>query len=367
MKKILFLSPLPPPYYGSAISSKMCLDILKSDSRFEVENIKLNYSTEMSDVGRINLNKIYGLIHVTTQIRHFIKKFSPEIIYFMPATFGFGLMRDYFFLGILKMYKGRKIILHLRAQFKREDWNNPLKKNLIKGILQCDKVIVLGTELIENLKGNVAENKIYILTNAITKTLSDNELGKIFNQRNKSYDLSILFLSTMWKFKGWYKLLETCSLLTNAGVTYKCHFAGDWPSDYESKEFYDYIENNNLDQKIIYHGQVLDKGKRKILMEANILVLPTEYDSCPRIILEAMEFGLPVISTRVGAIPSLIEHGKTGFILEKNTSVEIFEYLINLLDVNYRNAMGKNGRERFLEKFTIDTYKDKFIEIINED
>lgn len=367
MKKILFLSPLPPPYYGSAISSKLCLDILKSDSRFEVENIRLNYTTKMSDLGKINFNKLYGLIRVTIQIVHLIKRFNPEIIYFMPATFGFGLIRDYFFLSLIKMLNHRKLILHLRAQFKRDDWNNHFKKFLIKKVLQCDKVIILGPELIENLNETVPANKIFILTNALPKTLSNNEFGKIISYRNNNYNLNLLFLSIMWKFKGWYKLLEACNLLTNIGVKYTCHFVGDWPSDNERKIFYRYIENNNLNKNIVFHGQLLDKEKNRLLMEANVLVLPTEFDSCPRTILEAMEFALPVISTRVGTIPSLIEHGKTGFILEKNTAIEIFEHLLNLRDIHYRNIIGKNGRERFLEKFTIDTYKNKFLSIINED
>ena len=59
-EKILFLSPLPPPYYGSAMSSEMCLNILKNSKDFQIENIKLNYSKEMSDVGKINTDKIKG-------------------------------------------------------------------------------------------------------------------------------------------------------------------------------------------------------------------------------------------------------------------------------------------------------------------
>lgn len=62
MRKILFLSPLPPPLYGSAMSSEMCLDILKSDKRFDVQNVKLNYSRAMTDVGKLTLSKLYGII-----------------------------------------------------------------------------------------------------------------------------------------------------------------------------------------------------------------------------------------------------------------------------------------------------------------
>jgi glycosyltransferase involved in cell wall biosynthesis len=367
MKKILFLSPLPPPLYGSAMSSEMCLDILKSDKRFDVQNVKLNYSGAMSDVGKLTLSKLYGIIIVIRQIRHLIKNFNPEIIYFMPALSGFALLRDYLFLRIIKTFNRRKLILHIRTQIKREDFGNPLKKIIFKGLLQCDKVIVLGPELVENLNGEVTRNKIFILPNAIPNTLSNKEFEKINNRKNKNTDLNLLFLSNLEESKGCFKLLEVCKLLYDAGEKYTCHFVGDWRSDNERQRFFRYIEKYNLSGNIIYHGRLISKEKKEMLTSADILIFPTENDACPRVIIEAMEFGLPVISTRVGTIPSLIEHGKTGFILEKNQATEIFDYVIKLQDKNFRNEIGFNGRKRFLEKFTLDLYKNKFIGIINED
>lgn len=366
MKKILFLSPLPPPFYGSAMSSEICLDILKSDKRFDVQNVKLNYSRAMSDVGKLTLNKLYGIIIVIRQIRHLIKDFNPEIIYFMPALSGFALIRDYLFLRIIKTFNRRKLILHIRTQIKREDWDNPLKKIILKGLLQCDKVIVLGPELIENLNGEVARNKIYILPNAISNTLSDKEFENINDRKSINNDLNLLFLSNLEESKGWFKLLEACKLLSDADLNYTCHFVGDWRSEHERQKFLRYIEKNNLSGNIIYHGRLMGKEKNEMFANADILIFPTEDEACPRVIIEAMEYGLPVISNDVGTIPSIIEHGKTGFILERNQAIEIFGYIIKLQDQEYRNLMGLNGRERFLEKFTLDLYKNKFIAIFKD-
>jgi len=59
ISRVLFLSPLPPPYYGSAISSEIVFKIfLKGDKTLFVKNIKLNYSKSMSDIGTLNLKKI---------------------------------------------------------------------------------------------------------------------------------------------------------------------------------------------------------------------------------------------------------------------------------------------------------------------
>jgi glycosyltransferase involved in cell wall biosynthesis len=79
-----------------------------------------------------------------------------------------------------------------------------------------------------------------------------------------------------------------------------------------------------------------------------------------------MEYGLPVISSNVGTIPSIIEHGETGFILERNNSNDIFENILKLQDKNYRNDMGRKGRDRFLKGFTLDIYKNKFVKIFTQ-
>ena len=108
MKKILFLSPMPPPHYGSAMSSEMCLEILKKSKDFEIRNIKLNYSKKMNDVGKINFDKIEGIFKVKTRIQKELREFKPDIIYFVPATTGLGLLRDWFFVKeIRKDWKGK--------------------------------------------------------------------------------------------------------------------------------------------------------------------------------------------------------------------------------------------------------------------
>src|ERR1035437_3787552 len=295
-KKILFISTLTPPNGGSAMSSEMCLNILKEDKRFIVRNIKLNYSLNMSDIGKINLKKVYGLFQVRKQIRGLLRQFQPNIIYFVPAVAGFALIRDYYFLWIIKKLKKGKLILHIRVQFKNKDWNNPIKKLIIQDLLGCDKAIVLGPELIENLKNRVPIENIRILPNAIPNVLTDINFEKIMWQRSLNNNLQILFLSNMHETKGWFKVLEACKLLIDSGIKFICHFVGEWTSKSDSQKFYEYIEINNLLNNIIFHGQLLKNEKNGMLAMADILIFPTEYDACPRVIIEAMEFGLSIIA-----------------------------------------------------------------------
>jgi glycosyltransferase involved in cell wall biosynthesis len=103
--------------------------------------------------------------------------------------------------------------------------------------------------------------------------------------------------------------------------------------------------------------------------EANVFVLPTfyHYECLPFVLLEAMEFGLPVISTPEGAIRDIIEDSVTGYIIpQRNTAVlaEKMERLI--LQPNLRSIMGRAGRERYEHMFTLETFEHRISDILIE-
>lgn len=364
MKKVLFLTTLPPPHHGASMSSAMCLDILTEDQEIEVRNVKLNSSVNTSDLGKITLKKLIEIYYTLREIVHQIKNFKPDIIYYAPAVTGVALYRDCFFLQIIRYLNNRnKILLHIRGQFKEREWNNALSRATIKRLLKCNKAIVLGPELVANLKGMVSIENIYILPNALPETLSQKEFLNIIDKKNRQEDLMLLFISNMDEFKGWRKVLETCKLLSDLQISYICNFLGAWPSPKQKQDFYEYVKANRLDQNIIYNGLLLNEDKNNIFKRSHILIFPTSYDACPRVVIEAMEFGLPVISTNVGTIPSLIDDNITGYILKENNAEEILKSVLELRDPDVRIEMGLKARKKFLEEFTLSTYKKSFLAI----
>ena len=168
-KKILFLSILPPPNYGSAMSSEMCLNILKDSKNIEVRNIKLNYSKSFEDMGKLNFNKVIGFFKTKKEIRNQIKNFKPDLIYFVPATTSSGFKRDYFFFKEIRKDYSKGIIYHLRGRVLKKDWENKRFRKKFSKMLEGQKAIVLGEELIKDLHGLISKENISILPNAIEK------------------------------------------------------------------------------------------------------------------------------------------------------------------------------------------------------
>lgn len=363
MKKILFLSPLPPPFYGSAISSKFCLDILSKSKKYEVRSIKLNYSKEISDMGKINLDKIIGIFKVLKQIQKQLKEFRPDIVYFVPATDSFGLIRDFLFLKQIKRYFKKKILIHLRTRTIK----TLLRNFFYKEIFSNQKVIVLGKELVEDISEWVGRDDIYILPNAINNSVSNKELNKILKERKKNKIFNILFLSNMEKTKGWPKLLEACKILKERRISFICNFVGDWQNVEDKEYFYNFIKNNHLEKEVFEYGKKIGKEKDNCLKNADVLVFPTEYrlETFGRVVIEAMMFAIPVIANSIATIPSIIEDKKTGFLLKNNTPEEIAEKIeILFKNPQLREKMGLEGRKKFLNQFETKNYKKKFLGII---
>ena len=87
--------------------------------------------------------------------------------------------------------------------------------------------------------------------------------------------------------------------------------------------------------------------------EADVFCLPTRYESFGIVILEAMFFGLPVVATGRWAIPEMIEHGTTGYLVEPDDARDYARRLVELLGDPSRAAeMGRLGRARAAERFT---------------
>lgn len=89
--------------------------------------------------------------------------------------------------------------------------------------------------------------------------------------------------------------------------------------------------------------------------QASLLVLPTRWDNSPNVIYEAMACGTPVVASRVGGIPELVDHGITGLLVPPRDHEALAEAIIELLaDPARRERMGQCGREKAVAQFSVD-------------
>jgi len=114
-----------------------------------------------------------------------------------------------------------------------------------------------------------------------------------------------------------------------------------------------------LANELKLHGEVIFTGERQdvaqILREVDIVVHPSLTEGLSNVILEAMSAGIPVVATRVGGNPELVEDGRTGFLVPVENADEIAGAIGRLLDQpDMARAFGARARRRVTDEFAMD-------------
>ena len=115
----------------------------------------------------------------------------------------------------------------------------------------------------------------------------------------------------------------------------------------------------NLSERTTFAGSLATGDIERLLVSADVLVLPSLVEGMPYVILEAMAARTAVVSTRVAGIPEMVVHGETGLLVGPGDDDALRDSVDELLsDASKRDAMAAAGRKRFEERFTLQTQVD---------
>lgn len=170
--------------------------------------------------------------------------------------------------------------------------------------------------------------------------------------------VTILAVGQLKPKKGFRFLLEACEILKASGRSFVCEIVGEGPMR-ESLE--QQIAALGLGRDIFLrgalpHGEVLEHMSRASVFTLPSVVTPEgDRDGIPNVILEAMATGLPVVSTRVSAIPEVVIEGRTGLLVEPGDVVGLADALMRVLDDDgLRQRLGDGGRNVVAERFDVE-------------
>lgn len=104
-----------------------------------------------------------------------------------------------------------------------------------------------------------------------------------------------------------------------------------------------------------------------MMSKSDLLVLPSYTEYTPNVLIEAATIGLPIIASRVGGIPYIIQDGKTGFLFEKGDHLELarhINFLINNHDI--AESFRREGKKIMCERFTTHSIKDAYFRSLSK-
>lgn len=201
------------------------------------------------------------------------------------------------------------------------------------------------------LKGKLKCNDITVIHNFVNETKkTDYTLG-----------YCAFYFGRLSREKGILNLVEAINNIPGARLI----IAGDGP---ERENIQAYIKEHNLENRITLLGYLNQNDIRENIRKCRFVAVPSIwYENCPYSILETMEIGKPIIGSRIGGIPELIQDGINGFTYEHNDVSELTNKLIKMFSNDeIIKQFSKNSKQIFIENYSAEAYYNKLMTVYNK-
>lgn len=276
--------------------------------------------------------------------------FHPEIkIVHVQGSVGASFWRKAIFIYIAKFFH-KKVVWHMHAG-RFAVFYQQHRYAVRKVVNKSDVIIALSEYWKEYFKNEFPTKRVEIIKNVISAP-------RVHKQQTGYFTL--LFLGLLGKNKGIYDLLECIR-------DHKVEFQGKLKlyigGNGEIEHVKQLIKEYGIADIVIFEGWVSGDKKIELLNKSDAYILPSYKEGLPISILEAMSYGMPIISTPVGGIPEIVSNGENGYLVEPGNKEDIYKAIISLLnDSDLRNRMGSVSLSRVGEH--LPEYVEKQLETL---
>ncbi len=179
-------------------------------------------------------------------------------------------------------------------------------------------------------------------------------------------DIAILSVGRLYARKGLFTLIESMPPVVRKFKNAKFIIAGKGLSN-EMKKLVSYATKLGVKDNIVFTGYFPDKKLPKLYQAADIFAFSTFYENLPFAVLEALSTGLPVVTTKVGGIPEMIESGRNGFLVQPSNARELADRVLYYLEhPAAASEMGFLARKTILERFDWRLIVKKVLAVYDE-
>ncbi len=176
-------------------------------------------------------------------------------------------------------------------------------------------------------------------------------------------DRYLLYVGTIDQRRNTLFLLDILKKLHERGSAVKLVLVGKANTDYRT-ECEKIISENHLQNAVIHIESLNQNQLPSLYKKAEVFLFPTKYDIFGMVLMEAMLFEVPVVSSYNGGSSTLITHQENGFICQENADewVNIIEKLLQ--DKDYADRIGKLAKNTILEDFNWGAIAEKTFPLI---
>lgn len=169
----------------------------------------------------------------------------------------------------------------------------------------------------------------------------------------------VLFFGRIWEYKGLEYLIRAEPVISARVPNVRILIAG------QGEDFSRYRRMMVHAERFIVHNDYISEADTAVYFRrASVVVLPYIEASQSGVIPLAYSAGKPVVATRVGGLPEIVEHGCTGYLVAPRDSTELAESITRLLlDAPLRRQMGANGKRKIEAECSPQVIAQKTMEV----
>lgn len=362
--RLLVLGYLPPPIYGPAITYNA---LLRSSfvERFDVTFINLNVVRDYRELEVFRWRKLALLArHIAMECYHLAGQRFDFV--FAPVSLNRNaFVKDAFLLAIARMF-GVPVVLYGHGnnlpEFREKSprWLQRLVDWTIRGAAAA---VVLGKNLRFNFLAHLREDQVFVVPTGIEVP---SQLPVVTTQPGR---FTVLYLGNLVREKGVFVILEAIPLVRARCPEVRFVFAGAWWSEKDRAEAERLVRERGLSSCTEFTGNVSGATKWETVCRGDVLAFPTfyRYEALPLVLLEAMGVGLPLITTRRGAIPEIVEEGVNGLFVAEQDARDLAEKIVMLAnDPILRARMSEANKQKYANYYTIEHYGQRMGAVFDE-
>mgnify|MGYP001597044742 CR=1 FL=1 len=294
--------------------------------------------------------------------RNYALHLTDNFSFKLPANFDVLIQDELNHPSLITANSGKhpcpivSLVHHLRCSELRPKWQNDFYRVVEKKYLQSVDGFIFNSQTTKRVVNSLLESSkpevvAYPPTDRFGEAISEEEI----KERSKKKELRILFLGNVIERKGLHTLVQ--ALLSIPPSAFCVDIIGSLTTEPNyAKQMQKYVMVNGLSSTVTFHSSLNNKPLIEKLKHAHILIVPSSYEGFGIVYLEGMAFGLPAIGTTAGAAGEIIEHGKTGYLIEPNDSDALAAHISQLAsDRNLLTELSLNARKRYMQQPSWDT------------
>jgi len=192
-----------------------------------------------------------------------------------------------------------------------------------------------------------------------TATYRDSEVP-IMRTPEFTYPIQILFVGSLSPGKRPMYVLEWAKECLAQGLDIRVHFYGE---GLQRPLLETYISQHQLQDRVVLYGNQPTEVVQEAYQKAHFLILPSKSEGWPKVIAEAMFWGVIPLVTPISCVPWMLGEGSRGMLLDLDVSTDVSAFAKALKDSKSLKEMSIQGQQ-WSHQYTLDAFENSIKELL---